>query len=109
MTAALTDASSNVKVHLQQLGISPLDSSPFGIKAMVAELPDTSDGGGTFVFSKKKYGISNIWDVRIYEHSTTDDVVITAAFTTSVTGDAVTITFPDSSENVKRVIIVWGI
>lgn len=110
MTAAIAETSSNI--HLQQMGVSTdLVSNPFQFKSVGFELPDTSDGGGTFTVTLANYGITDLYDIWVFEHTTKDDVVVTPSteFTSSVTTGTLTVTFPSGTANVKRVIIVWGV
>lgn len=107
MTAAISETV--CRRHLQQPGVSPsVVTNPFGLKAVAFELPDTSDGGGTATITIANYDISLVYDVSVFEHGTTDDVISEVTRTTAVSGGVLTVTFPSSEINKKRVIVVWG-
>lgn len=110
MTAVISITAAGVVAHLPQ----SLDdiNNPYAVKSIVFELPDTSDGGGSFEFTKTDFGLNNLLDCMVFEHTTTDDVIITAntatEYVSAVSGDTVTISFPSAEINKKRVIVVWG-
>lgn len=107
MTANLGET--DCLMHMPQ-ALSDGTPNPFGIKCVAYEMPDTSDGGGALVIDMDHININQLFDIWMFEHSTTDDVIITnsgTAFVSSLTGNKLTITF-FGAENKKRVAVVWG-
>ena len=103
---------STTKVHLQQIGPSTdQTSSPFALKSFIIEVPDTSDAAWTVSATLATYGITTLWGVHCWTHSTTDDVIIkeSTEFVSAVSSGELTITLQGSTDNKKRVIEVWGI
>ncbi len=102
-------------IHLPHLGVSPEESSPFGIKVVAFELPDNTQSGVSLSLSIDKYGIDKVVSIMVFEHSTTDSIIITptsagTSFTSSVSGKTLTIAFPSTTPgSKKRVAVVWGV
>lgn len=105
MATAYTDA--DCQIHLQDTGTS-YESSPPGLKAVGFELTDLADDGDTLAITLSKVGLTTVWDVWQFTHSTTDDVIIREEGATDVTAGVLTITVGGATDNKKRVYIVWG-
>jgi len=108
MTAATF---SNHEVHLQHVGTSQEASNPLGLKCFAIETPATVDATNTIAITLATYGITTMWDVWAFTHTTTDDVIKTEAteIVTSVTTGVLTVTIQAGSNDDKRVIVVWGV
>jgi len=72
------------------------------------ETADTADDGDTIVVTLADYGMKTIEGIAGYTHSTTDSIVISEAPTTSVTAGVLTITVGGSTDNKKRVFLLFG-
>jgi len=68
----------------------------------------TADDTDTIILTLADYGISTIESILGFTHSTTDSIVITQAPTTSVTSGVLTITVGGSTDDKKRVFLVFG-
>jgi hypothetical protein len=68
----------------------------------------TADDTDTIILTLADYGISTIEAILGFTHSTTDSIVITQAPTTSVTSGVLTITVGGSTDDKKRVFLVFG-
>ena len=79
-----------------------------GAKMLMIETVATADDGDTIVVDMSDYGMSQFLGILGQTHSTTDSVVITEAPTTAVSSGDLTITVGGSTDNKKRVFIVWG-
>jgi len=77
-------------------------------KLLRIETAATADDGDTIVVTLASYGMKTIEGILGFTHSTTDSVVITEAPTTSVSSGVLTITVGGSTDNKKRVILVFG-
>lgn len=108
MTAATFSA---YEVHLQDTGTSQEASNPFGLKCFAIETPATVDYDNTIAITLATYGITTMWDVMCFTHSTTDDIIVTETteVETSVTTGVLTVTVQGSTGDKKRVIVVWGV
>lgn len=106
MATAYTDA--NVIVHMQDTGTSYESSLP-GLKAVGFELTDLADDGDTLDLTLANYGLTTVWDVWQFTHSTTDDVIIREEGATLVTAGVLNITVGGSTDNKKRFYVVWGV
>ena len=108
MTAATFSA---YEVHLQDTGKSQLANNPFGLKCFAIETPATVDATNTIAIVLATYGITTMWDVMCFTHTTTDSVIKTESteIVTSVTTGTLTVTIQSGSDDDKRVIVVWGV
>lgn len=79
-----------------------------GMKMIKIETVATADDGDTIAITLADYGIISLEGILGFTHSTTDSIVITEAPTTSVTSGVLTITVGGSTDNKKRVFIVFG-
>ena len=77
-------------------------------KLLRIETAATADDGDTIVVTLADYGMKTIEGILGFTHSTTDSVVITEAPTTSVSSGVLTITVGGSTDNKKRVFLVYG-
>ena len=68
----------------------------------------TVDDGDTFTVTLSDYGIDTFQAILGQTHSTSDSIVITEAPTTSVTTGTLTVTVGGSTDDKKRVFIIWG-
>jgi hypothetical protein len=68
----------------------------------------TTDDGDTIAITLADYGITTFQAILGQTHSTTDSIVITEAPTTAVSDGVLTITVGGSTDDKKRVFIVWG-
>ena len=113
---AATIAETSCKVHIQQMGTSPESSLsnifPGGLKFIGVEVPDTADNTDIVTINHLAHGITTVWYVRGFTHSTTDDVIITEAPSTlsspTVTGQ-INITIGGSTGNKKRFFLIGGV
>lgn len=80
----------------------------FGAKMIMVETAATADDGDTMTVTLANYGITTFLGILGQTHSTTGSVVITEAPTTSVTSGVLTITVGGSTDDKKRVFIIWG-
>ena len=96
--------------HLQQLVNSQADN-PFPVKCVAVETPDTVDDADTISITLATYGLTTVWDVWAFTHSTTDDIVITETteMVTNVVSGVLKVAVQGSTDNKKRVILVWGV
>lgn len=79
-----------------------------GGKMIKIETPATADDGDTIDVTLSNYGIKTVEAILGFTHSTTDSVIITEAPTTSVTSGVLTITIGGSTDNKKRVFLIFG-
>ncbi len=68
----------------------------------------TADDGDTLTVDLSDYGITTFLGILGQTHSTEDSIVITEAPTTSVTTGTLTVTVGGSTDDKKRVFVVWG-
>lgn len=86
-----------------------IDISPgLGAKMLLVTTVTTADDGDTVPITLATYGISTFQAILGQTHSTTDSIVITEAPTTAVSAGVLTITVGGSTDDKKRVFIVWG-
>jgi len=69
---------------------------------------NTADDGDTLDVTLADYGIETFQAILGQTHSTEDSIVITEAPTTAVTSGVLTVTVGGSTDNKKRVFIVYG-
>lgn len=79
-----------------------------GMKMLKIETPATADDGDTIAITLSNYGIKTLEGIVGFTHSTTDSIVITEAPTTAVSAGVLTITVGGSTDNKKRVFIIFG-
>lgn len=79
-----------------------------GMKILKVETAATADDGDTIAITLANYGIKTVEAVLGFTHSTTDSIIITEAPTTAVSAGVLTITIGGSTDNKKRVFLVWG-
>ena len=79
-----------------------------GAKTLMVTTDATADDGDTIAITLADYGLVAIEGILGFTHSTTDSIVITEAPTTAVSGGVLTITVGGSTDNKKRVFIVYG-
>ena len=108
MTASIAETSTTI--HSQQL-VSPETTNPLQIKWVAFEVPATADDGDEVTITLATYGITTLWDIMVWTHTTTDSVIITEAseINSSVVAGTLTVTIPGSTDNKKRVIMVGGV
>ena len=111
MATAYTD--SDAVIHMQHTGTS-FESTvhPVGLKCFGAELTDEADDGDTLALTLANYGITTVWDVWAFTHSTTDSAIITETTeltSLDVTSGVLTITVPGTTDNKKRFFVIWGV
>ena len=104
----MADITSSITVFEQDSGMGVTDDSPFAYKEIMVMTPATADDTDTLDVTLANYGITSVKSVKGFTHSTTDDIVIVEAPTTSVTSGVLTITIGGSTDNKKRVFIVGG-
>jgi hypothetical protein len=68
----------------------------------------TADDGDTILVTLADYGFAAIDGISGYTHSTTDSIIISEAPTTSVTTGVLTITVGGSTDDKKRVFLIFG-
>lgn len=86
-----------------------VDVSPaMGAKMLLVTTPATADDGDTIAVTLADFGVSTFLGILGQTHSTEDSIVITEAPTTAVSTGVLTITVGGSTDNKKRVFIVWG-
>lgn len=78
-----------------------------GATQLLIETANTVDDTDTVVVAMDEYGATTALAVLGFTHSTEDSVIITEAPTTSVSGTDLTITVGGSTDNKKRVFLVW--
>ena len=106
MATAYTEA--NTTIHYQDTGTSYESSLP-GLKAVGFELTDLADDADTLAITLTNVGLTTVWDVWQFTHSTTDDVIIREEGATIVTAGVLTITVGGATDNKKRFYVVWGV
>lgn len=79
-----------------------------GGKIIVVTAPATADDGDTIAVTLATHGMSTFLGILGQTHSTTDSIVITEAPTTAVSAGVLTITVGGSTDDKKRVFIVFG-
>jgi len=81
-----------------------------GLKRIIVITPSTADPGDTVAITLASYGMSEIYSVESYVHSTEDSVIVPVANTTEVTSGVLTVTLlaGDGNTDKKRVIEVTG-
>lgn len=72
------------------------------------ETDTTVDDGDTIAITLQDYGMKTIEGILGFTHSTTDSIVITEAPSTAVSSGVLTITVGGSTDNKKRVFLVYG-
>jgi hypothetical protein len=77
-------------------------------KVLRIETAATADDGDTIVITLADYGMKTIEGIAGYTHTATDSIVISEAPTTSVTAGVLTITVGGSTDDKKRVFILFG-
>jgi len=98
------------KIHLPKHGTSPSEKgSILPVKFAVLELADTTDTNDTCAFDLGRAGITKLWGISGYVHTTTDDVMTAEEPTTSVTGTILSIVIGGTAVyNKKRTYVLWG-
>lgn len=79
-----------------------------GAKILIVTVPATTDDGDTIPITLADHGMTTFLAILGQTHSTADSVVITEAPTTAVSSGVLTITVGGSTDDKKRVFIVWG-
>lgn len=79
-----------------------------GSKAIKVTTPNTTDDGDTIAITLSDYGITTVEAVLGFTHSTEDSVIIQEQPTTAVSAGVLTITVGGSTDNKKRVFIVYA-
>lgn len=79
-----------------------------GMKIIKIETEATADDGDTIAITLASYGIKTVEAILGFTHSTTDSIIITEAPTTAVSAGVLTITIGGSTDNKKRVFLVFG-
>ena len=102
---------SNCVVHEQFTGVTTPTDNPLQIKWVAIEMPSTTDATDTLPIKLSDYGITTLWDVMAWTHTTNDNIVITESteIVTSVTTGTLTVTIQAGSNDKKRVILVGGV
>lgn len=111
-----TIAETACEVHLQHLGTSPESGLtsvyPSGFKFICVETAATVDDGDTVTINHLAHGITTVWFIKGFEHTTTDDVIVIEAPTTvtspSITGQ-LNIVVGGSNDDNKRVFLIGGV
>lgn len=90
-------------------GSTVIDCVPnLGCKVLVVETPATADDGDTVAIDLADYGANTFLGILGQTHSTTDSIIITEAPTTAVSGTTLTITIGGSTDDKKRVFIIFA-
>jgi len=81
-----------------------------GLKRIIVITPATADPGDTVAITLASYGMSAIYSVESYVHSTTGSVIVPVANTTAVLAGVLTVTLlaGDGNTDKQRVIEVTG-
>ena len=79
-----------------------------GVKVIQVVTPDTADDGDTVTIDLSDYGCTNIHGILGFTESTTGQVVITEAPTTTVSSNSLVITIGGSTDNKVRTFIIWA-
>jgi len=77
-------------------------------KLLRIETDATVDDGDTIAITLADYGMKTIEGILGFTHSTTDSIIITEAPTTAVSAGVLTITVGGSTDDKKRVFLVFG-
>ena len=80
-----------------------------GVKALLITAPNTVDDGDTIAITLSTYGITTFLGVIGFIHTTENSVVVQEEPTTAVSTGTLTITVGGSTDNKKRVYIIYGI
>lgn len=96
------------------MGTSPEATNPMQIKWICVEVPDTADDGDVVEINIANHGITTMWDVMMWTHSTTDDIIITETTEvvtrlSALTSGQLDVTVQGTTDNKKRVILIGGI
>lgn len=87
-----------------------IDVSPaLGAKMLLVTTANTVDDGDTIAITLADHGMSRFDAILGQTHSTEDSIVITETPTTAVSAGVLTITVGGSTDDKKRVFIIWGI
>ena len=79
-----------------------------GFKCIKVELATTADDGDTYAITLATYGMKTFEAIEGWIHTTEDSVVVAEAPTTAVSAGVLTITVGGSTDNKKRVYLVYG-
>lgn len=77
------------------------------MKTLVLETANTVDATNTIEVSYARYGITNLYFVAGFKHTTDNQVIVTENPTTSVSASVLTITVPAGSDDDKRVYVIF--
>jgi len=72
------------------------------------ETAETVDDGDTLTMTLADYGMKTVEAILGFQHGTTDSIITTEAPTTAVSAGVLTITVGGSTDNRKRVFLVFG-
>jgi len=96
-------------VYEQFTGASIEGNAPFEYKEIILFLDATADDGDTQTVTLSDYGITTLYFVKGYTHTTEGSVIIEEAPTTSVSEGVLTITVGGSTDNKARAFLIGGI
>jgi hypothetical protein len=98
-----------VSVYEADTGASIVANSPYAYKEIIATCDDTADDTDTITITLADYGITTLWMVKGYTHTTEGSVIVQEAPTTSVTAGVLTITIGGSTDNRFRAFLIGGV
>jgi len=101
--------SATVTILEQDMGASQESNNPFEVKEIIAQLTDVADDGDTFTVTLANYGITTLWYVKGYTHTTEGSLIIEEAPTTSVSSGVLTVTIGGSTDNKARSFLIGGV
>jgi len=88
---------------------SVTESTPNGgVKRIIAVCPATMDDNDNLAITLANYGITKLWYVKGWYHSTANSVILVDVCTTSVTAGVLTITTITGSTDQIRVFEIVG-
>ena len=98
-------------VHEQFTGVTTPKDNPLQIKWFAVEMPSTTDATDTLAMKLSDYGITTLWDVMAWTHTTNDNIIVTESteIATAVSSGTLTVTIQAGSDDKKRVILVGGV
>lgn len=79
-----------------------------GVKMIQSVLDATVDDGDSFTVDLTKFGCTNIHGIQGFQESTTGQVIITEAPTTSVSNGTLKVTVGGGDDNKVRSFIIWA-
>jgi len=104
--AAVADA---INIYEQETGLSDVANSPYAYKEIMVVTADTADATNTMTVTLSDYGITTLYNVKGFKHTTNNSVIVLEQPTTSVTAGVLTITVPAGTNDDIRVYLVGGI